>query len=293
MPGHHAIGKRPDQQVMGKPFDDMNLRGRSPHGRISTGREANRRHDTGGSEQQAGGHEHNARERCVLRGCRWTAKVAVRSKLQKAAAPAHHECHEPPAAHDRVQRRGRAERQPCPGQPATPNFADRRKHERPRKDLRLAAADHPFAGRGRVPQRQREEGRRHDLRPRAPQQWHRCPAESTGQRQPAEPPADPGRLFERDRCRERPHEQVKHAVGVGGLEEKIPLAPGRVGEVPCLREVGRLVDIGHGPGPGGREDREDRQHFNPGACPAAPRSLRGMRPCRVCAVAFPGHRPSL
>ena len=54
MPGHHAIGKRPQQQVMGKPFDDMNLRGCGPHGRIGTGREAKRRHDTGGGEQQPG-----------------------------------------------------------------------------------------------------------------------------------------------------------------------------------------------------------------------------------------------
>ena len=109
MPSHHAVGKRSQQQVMGKPLDDMNLRGRSPHGRIGTARKSKRRHDTGGGEQQAGDDEHNAHKRCGLRCCGRIARVAVCSRSQKAATPSHDECHEAPAADDRVQCRGRAE----------------------------------------------------------------------------------------------------------------------------------------------------------------------------------------
>jgi hypothetical protein len=90
-----------------------------------------------------------------------------------------------------------------------------------------------------------------------------------GQREPAREAADPGGGLQRDRGRQRAEQQVEDAVGVGRLEEEVAAAPGRVGGVPGLREVDRLVDVGRRPRCRGRERRGHDRALRHGPGPAS------------------------
>jgi hypothetical protein len=121
-------------------------------------------------------------------------------------------------------------------------------------------------------------------------------AKPHGEGEPAEHAAQPRGLRERQRRGEGSEEHVKDAMGVGRLEKKIAGGPVGVGSVAGLRQIDRLVDVGHGPGRGRGEHEDDREHFAGGREPRGPLPRCGeiLRwPPVASSAAFVRHRSHL
>ena len=167
-----------------------------------------------------------------------------------------------------MKRRGHATQADGPREPAAGDPAEPPEHEGPRKHLRLAAADHPLSGRGRVAKRQREESRRQDAGPARAQQRNNRSAKADCKRRPTDDPPDPRRRFQRQGRSDRPHEEIEDTVGVRRFQEKVALRPGWIGRVAGFRQVDRFVDVRHGPCPGRGEHEQDQQPLDHGAEPS-------------------------
>jgi hypothetical protein len=107
--------------------------------------------------------------------------------------------------------------------------------------------------------------------------------EADGQGQPARDPADPGGGVE-GQCRgERTEQQVEDPMRVGRLEEEVAGGIAGVGGVAGLRQIDRLVDVGHRPRAGGGEQGRDGGDFGE---PTPP----GTAGRRIPPIAFVCHR---
>ena len=179
------------------------------------------------------------------------------NRASASEPPGRHQRDHAPATDDRMQCRAAAHCQPGRRRPAATQLTESAEHARPGEHLGLAAADHPLAGHRGAPQCQCEDcGRREPAGTRG-HDWPDGMPKADGQREPAREPPDPRRLVERHRRGERSEDAIEDAMGIGRLEKEVARGPRRIHGMPRLREVDRLVEIGHGPGTGGCEGRHD------------------------------------
>ena len=278
MPIDQPIGKRAHQQMVRQPLRHIRERCRILFRLRRASRQLKRRQDPHGGEDQAVGRPGE----CGGRPCHQPA--APHHPLRQ-----HHSCHERhhgPAPHQRMERRGGATREPGAGKPPPHHLPNAPQHQCPRQHLRLAAADHPFAGGWRVPHCEREQSRTEHPSNTSRQHAARQMPPPSRQRQPAKPAADPRRLSQRQSRCHRAEQPVENAVGVGRFQEKIARSPVWVGGMPGLGEVVRLVGVGGGPGARCREEQRDQNdfgHSRPSRCGWGRRAV----------YAFAAHPPHL
>ena len=188
--------------------------------------------------------------------------------------------------------RGRSQRHPCNCQPSPRNLACGCQHHRPTENLRLTSPDQPFACCCCVSQSQRKNRSGQQAGRTGRQQRLGGMSKSAGQCQPAQPSPDPRGLFQCKCNGQGPQKLIEDSVSLRRFQKKIPGNPCWVGEVPRLRQVVRLVDIGHSPSTCGGKECGDADYFSPRVRPS-PSGRRSWWRGHIRAITFNRTPPHL